>query len=81
MNDRFFSCEVAQVFSLTQHFPRCQRTQHENQIHTMGSSGTLAALITSGWFRKRCLSPQRTRTGKMRDGVDGSCFNRRRDAP
>tara|TARA_B110000977_G_scaffold43555_1_gene59058 strand:- start:27 stop:215 length:189 start_codon:yes stop_codon:yes gene_type:complete len=37
MNGWFYRRAAAPNFTLTQHFPRCERMQRENQIHTMGS--------------------------------------------
>jgi hypothetical protein len=32
-----FSRAVAPTFTLTQHYPRCERAQQENRTHSMGS--------------------------------------------
>ena len=36
-NGWFSRCAAAPGFTLTQHFPRCERTQQENRIYRMGS--------------------------------------------
>jgi hypothetical protein len=42
-NGWFSRRAVAPIFTLTQHFSRCERMQRENRIHTQGSSGAFAA--------------------------------------
>jgi len=54
MNGWFPRCAAAPNFMLTQHFPRCERTQRENRIHTMGSFEPFAAFglkVSFGDFR------------------------------
>jgi len=50
MNGWLPRCAAAPNFTLTQHFPRCERTQQENRIHTMGSFQPLAARGTNVRF-------------------------------
>jgi len=50
MNGRFFRCLASLGFSIMQQLLRCARMQRENQIHSMGSSGTFAAICTNGCF-------------------------------
>jgi hypothetical protein len=35
VNGRFSRCAAAHIFSLTRHFQRRERTQHEKRIHRM----------------------------------------------
>jgi hypothetical protein len=46
----FSRCATAPIFTLTQHFPRCERIQRENQIHRVGSNQPFAALLRNGYF-------------------------------
>ncbi|MBY4893226.1 hypothetical protein KUL25_10665 [Rhodobacteraceae bacterium N5(2021)] len=43
LNDHFSCCESAWKSTQLQHYPRCERTQHENQIHRLGSFLPFAA--------------------------------------
>jgi len=43
MNDRISCRLAAERFTLLQKFPRCERTQHKNRIHSVGSKLPLAA--------------------------------------
>ncbi len=47
----------------------------------LGSFETFAAQRIYGGSRRTDLSLRRVRTQQMRDGVDGPCFNGRRNAP
>jgi hypothetical protein len=44
-NGWFSRCAAAPSFTLTQHFPRCKRTQQENRIYRMGSLLPFAAAV------------------------------------
>ncbi|OUS19681.1 hypothetical protein A9Q95_15660 [Rhodobacterales bacterium 59_46_T64] len=57
MNGWFPHCAAAPIFTMTQHFRRCERKQHENQIHGMGSPDTFAANCTK-------VRSERTRRGQ-----------------
>jgi hypothetical protein len=46
LNDRFSRRAVAKRFTLLQKFPLCDRTQHKNRIHSLGSNLPLFSEIS-----------------------------------
>jgi hypothetical protein len=56
MNGWFSRCAAELTFTLTQHFPRCERTQQENRIHTLGSLLPFAAVENATCCRTSAFS-------------------------
>jgi hypothetical protein len=50
MNGWFSRCTAAPILTLTRPFERCERTQQQNRIHTMGSKPNCGNAATSDFY-------------------------------